>query len=317
MSFRWNTRTLYLTYSQCSLPKEEVYSQLAHILEWKCANGIEKYLVAEEKHQDGGDHLHVFLMLSKRLQSRNSRLLDLEGIEGEAYHPNVETKVRSPARVIRYCKKDGNFITNLSFEIKSDPWKEMMEAASAGGIAEARSLIAQARTRDSIIYATQIDRALIAVLRATPPDLENLSMDHFSCPIPEWDVRKTLIIQGASGLGKTCLAKLLLPGALFCSHVDALKSFSPGVHSGIIFDDLEFKHLPRTTQIHLTDYQDDRDIHCRHSNAFVPRFTSKIMTTNLKHWDILNTNEEAIHRRTTCWKVKKTKRKGILVKLVY
>jgi len=302
-SFQWDTMALYLTYSQCSLPKEEAFSQINEILEW---HEIDQYLIAEEKHENGGDHLHVYLKLKYRLRSRNSRLLDLVGIEGEAYHPNVETRLRSAARVMRYCTKDGNFIGNIHVEVKLNPWTQMIETAEKGDMKAARAIARAKLPRESIVCATAISTALTAAVRQAPRDLSSLSLDHFSgLEDLVWDQSKTLIIQGAAGLGKTNLAKLMIPGALFCSHVDTLKSFQIGVHTGIIFDDLEFKHLPRSTQIHICDYEDDRDIHCRHYNAFIPAKTPKIITTNLKHYDVLLTDDPAIDRRTVVWVMEK------------
>jgi len=310
--FRFNTNTLYLTYSQCPLPNEECLEQLRQALE---PNEIVEYIIAEEKHLDGNGHLHCFLILRDRCQSRNQRLVDLTGLEGEIYHPNIQARVKSPKKCQAYCRKDGNFLTNMQFKPTSDPWSEMVELAGSGHLKEARELICLEKPRDSIIYASQINTALLAVTRGRPVNITALTMERYP-DLPEWDKKKTLIIQGESGLGKTCLAKLLLPGALFCTHVDTLKSFQIGVHTGIIFDDLEFLHLPRTTQIHVTDTADARDIHCRHSNAYVPEGIPRIITTNLTHDRVLATTDPAIARRTTCWELFVFK-KNLKIKEVY
>lgn len=92
-----------------------------------------------------------------------------------------------------------------------------------------------------------------------------------------------------------------MPTALFCSHAEDLKLYDPKVHNGLIFDDMNFQHWPRESQIHLVDYEHTRSIHCRYANARILAQTSKIFTTNLKSWMMLNTADEAIRRRTTCW----------------
>jgi len=306
--FRFDTKTLYLTYSQCSLPKEEVFSQLGDILS-KENNEILEYIVAEEKHQSGDGHLHCYLTLRNQLRSRNQRLLDLVGLEEEIYHPNIQGRVKSPRRCMEYCRKEGQYLTNIPISLsKNGTWGNMLDLAKSGDLQKARELIANNEPRDSIIYATQINTALLAVTRAAVRDTTALTMERYP-DLPNWDRKKTLIIQGESGLGKTCLARLLLPTALFCTHVDTLKSFQLGVHKGIIFDDLEFKHLPRTTQIHVTDTADPRDIHCRHTCAFIPEDIPRIITTNLTHDRVLDTTDPAIARRTTAWELTVFKQK--------
>lgn len=301
MAFRFDTKTLYLTYAQCSLPKEEVYSQLAELL---YPNDFEQYIIAEERHKDGNFHVHAYLVLHSQFRSRNAKALDLTGLEGEKYHPHIQARVRSPTRCIAYCQKEGNYLTNMTFEPSTNPWTTMLEEARSGHIQQARLTIEQAKPRDSIIYSTQINTALLAALRSMAPITTALTTDHYEA-IPDWNRALSLIIEGPSGLGKTSLAKLLLPKALFCSHVDTLKSFQIGVHEGIIFDDVTFSHLPRVTQIHICDTYDNRDIHCRHSNAFIPAHTPRIFTTNEKHYNVVKTDDEAIARRTTVWYMEK------------
>lgn len=107
----------------------------------------------------------------------------------------------------------------------------------------------------------------------------------------------SLILWGESGIGKTQFAKALLPGALLASHIDDLRSFDPGTHNGIIFDDMDFAHTPRTSQIHLVDFDEDRSIHCRYDVAFIPAGTQKIFTTNEAGGRIVDLRDAAIKRR--------------------
>lgn len=111
-----------------------------------------------------------------------------------------------------------------------------------------------------------------------------------------WDDshRKSLIIQGPPGCGKTNWAKIhALKPALFVSHLDRLKDFKVGVHRSIIFDDLDFHHLPRTSQIHLVDRENPRDIHIRYCVAHIPAGVQKIFTCNHEPF----TRDDAIRRR--------------------
>jgi len=114
----------------------------------------------------------------------------------------------------------------------------------------------------------------------------------------------SVIIWGPAGTGKTHLAKALLAGkALFVSHMDQLKEFDNKRHSGIIFDDMDFSHLPREPQIHIVDQDDDRALHCRYDIANIPRKTTKIFTTNKEGGEIFLLSDPAIARRVSPYQV--------------
>jgi len=127
--------------------------------------------------------------------------------------------------------------------------------------------------------------------------------------VPPWARSRALILHGLSGLGKSSLARSLLPTALFIRHIEDLKKFKTGYHEGIIFDDMSFMgepgtakgRWPRESQIHLVDYDYDRSIHGRYYNTTIPAGTPKIFTTNLSPREILAVTEQAIERRTTSW----------------
>lgn len=114
---------------------------------------------------------------------------------------------------------------------------------------------------------------------------------------PLTDFSKSIIIQGASGIGKTEYAKMHFQNSLMVSHMDDLLEFVTEVHDGIVFDDMKFRHLPRTAQIHLLDTDNDRSIHCRYNTAFIPKGTRKIFTCNDYDGDIFDLNDPAIMRR--------------------
>lgn len=104
----------------------------------------------------------------------------------------------------------------------------------------------------------------------------------------DWDLKvgpfRCLYLWGPSGFGKTEWACAKFNNPLFCSHLDNLKQFKPGVHDGIIFDDMSFAHLPRETCIAICDWDKPRQIHCRHYCANIPAEVKKIFLSN-KPWE--------------------------------
>jgi len=141
------------------------------------------------------------------------------------------------------------------------------------------------------------------------PLVASWDLETFGSP-PPWDRSKALILTGNSGLGKTCLARALMPTALFCNQIEDIRNFTT-LHNGIIFDDMNFLGDPltgkgawsREWQIHLVDFDYPRSLRLRYKNFTIPAGTSKIFTTNLLAREILTVHDEAIRRRTTAWLV--------------
>lgn len=96
--FRLSAKNLLLTYSQIDdLRRERVKEFLIEKLtplDW---------IIAHEKHKDGGDHYHCYLELAKRVNYTDPRCLDIDG-----YHGRYEA-VRSKKNCIQYVIKDGDF----------------------------------------------------------------------------------------------------------------------------------------------------------------------------------------------------------------
>lgn len=111
----------------------------------------------------------------------------------------------------------------------------------------------------------------------------------------------TNVVIGPPNCGKTQYALAHFKKPLLVSHQDDLLDFKPEYHTGIVFDDMDFKHWSRNSQIHLVDYNNSRSIHCRYRCAKIPKHTCKIFTCNYYPFD----EDEAIGRRVTVTEVTK------------
>lgn len=119
MAFRIQSQTFFLTYPQCNLQHEEVKELLKakEVPRFK----IKSYLIAKEKHADGiAEHFHVYLKLEKKFNCNNQEWFDIRG-----FHPNIQS-CRSPADVIAYASKDGDYIKSDDISIeKKVTWSEI------------------------------------------------------------------------------------------------------------------------------------------------------------------------------------------------
>ncbi len=119
MSFRFNAQKVYLTYSQTKAKQSPEYL-LRNIS--KIAD-VEEYLISQERHKDGGYHLHAYFKFTKKLDKRSARVFDLS-YYNKSYHPNIQVP-KKRFKLFHYIKKDKSFITNI---LETRPaWEVMLD----------------------------------------------------------------------------------------------------------------------------------------------------------------------------------------------
>lgn len=92
----------FLTYPQCPLGRQELRDFLVNTV------GVQKYLIARERHSDGNHHLHAYIHFGRRRRFTHSTAFDVGG-----HHPNIQTP-RSARSVIAYCcKEDAEPLANF------------------------------------------------------------------------------------------------------------------------------------------------------------------------------------------------------------
>lgn len=127
-TFRFQAQTIFLTYAQCSVPKECLLTKLQEIF------AITEYCICVEQHSDGTPHLHAFLKLDSKIHKRDPSFADISTIDflndgtenPRNYHPNI-TSPRNIKAVIKYIQKDNDYIA-------SDGIKELLNKKNYGQI---------------------------------------------------------------------------------------------------------------------------------------------------------------------------------------
>lgn len=104
-NFRISSKNIFLTFPQCPFPLESFKQNLLDFFE---SFEIEKGVCSQENHQDGNQHLHAYLCLKKKFESRNIAVFD--SLVSPAKHPNIVSRLRGgPLATIQYVIKEGNY----------------------------------------------------------------------------------------------------------------------------------------------------------------------------------------------------------------
>lgn len=224
--FRLRTQRLYLTYPKCCLSPEEALAQLKLYLQ------PSEWIIATEKHKDGSPHLHVYCYRAQIWSITNPRELDLacpnetcEWSQAGQHHGNYQA-CRSPKAVALYVTKENTWITNLGNErlndlrlgqsktttssAKKEAYIRAREKARTEGIRAAmEELESENKTaRDLCLHGDAIQKNLCR-LRIPKRQLKH-RLEDFSLTW-SWDMEKMLILTGPTGVGKSSLAKAMLP----------------------------------------------------------------------------------------------------------
>lgn len=100
--FRLNAKKFFLTYPQCDTGPVSAMEALRT----KFGENLVSCVVGQEMHQDGHLHLHVALELARPVDTRDAHYFDF--VTGT--HGNYQG-ARDWCKVLRYCTKEGRFIS--------------------------------------------------------------------------------------------------------------------------------------------------------------------------------------------------------------
>jgi len=288
----YNGKRFFLTFARCRDSAEDLVKFL------QSRANVSYFLVANELHEDGTPHLHACIEFDS-VQRHDKDWLNFNG-----KHPNKQDPRKWEA-CKQYCKKDGKFIEGPEDYVLRECLRTMAPSEIAKTFDEkpkwfdycVQNKIAYSFAKDFWEWSRNDQFTIQADDETQGKICKSLDSLEF-CR----DKFKTLVLCGESGCGKTTWAKRNAPRpALFVSHIDTLKKFDTEVHKSIIFDDVDFNHYPRTSQIHLVDFDNPRAIHVRYGCVEIPAGIFKIFTCNSHP---LTLTDAAIRRRVQVYNVK-------------
>lgn len=264
---------------------------------------VKRAVVGKEVGENGTPHLQG--RATFKTTKRMAQLKKLLGIQVEDEDGNMAFVPSRAHFEITKATKDWSYLYKGEVIIdvanqKQGKRTDLEEVAAA--VREGSSLrdIAMTFPVAYIRYHNGI-RALQEETKEAKTPTRMWTADDFKVPTLNWDAwtRRSWILFGPPNTGKTNWALCSFETPLLVRHLDDLKQLKPE-HDGIVFDDMEFKHLPRSTQIHLVDYEFASTIYARYTNATIPRGMRRIFTTNESPDDLFKWDGAISRRVNVC-----------------
>ncbi|ALE29682.1 replication associated protein [Lake Sarah-associated circular virus-26] len=247
MVFNFNAKHVFLTYPQTTLTKEALYEAS---IRWGCVSGT----IGQEKHQDGGLHLHAVFAFDRKRHIRDERFFDLEG-----YHPNVQS-ARNVKAVREYCEKeDPEALRYGAFEgCEKIDWKDLLGLATDS--AHFIKLVTDRDVSFCVKHFSNVRAFAEYTFRSRKEDFTPQFTDFRNQLRPMQDFHAELlrpsrprerhtsiVIVGATRLGKTEWARSLGNHTYWSGAVDWTRHDNHSRYA--VIDDLSLEYIPRLQQI--------------------------------------------------------------------
>lgn len=270
--FRLNARNFFLTYSNVEQQGWHAFTN-QELFEFLTAlSGTTYVCVGQEQHEDGSPHFHAIVTFKSKKDLRNESFFNFGNC-----HPNIQP-VHNYRAAISYCKKDGHWTETPKTQ---EPERDLLQLAMQSAEAEYfQTCYTKGVPYGYATHFWKLGRG-IGQEHTICDNSPEAAIIQESCRIPiDFTETPSVLFVGSSGIGKTSHARNILPKPfLLVRHLDTLKHLTCE-HKGILFDDLDFRHLPLSTQINLCDYDLPSTIHIRYGTAVIPAKTPRVFTCN-------------------------------------
>ena len=312
--FLLQTKEIFLTYSQSGkLELEFVINTLLIKLNiW----AIKDFLLSKELHEDGNPHIHVYLKTLRRTHIENPSYFDIE-FEENIFHPNIQP-ARKVVNVINYILKfvkskyDENLYFSNSMSSRIDDRAEFMPLSIAamalaenGQIEKALNLYRQEKPDFFLKNHLSLEKALRSLYVKARGCVAKFDMGKFHIPeslkngFVEFEIGfqnknpKSLYLQGSPGTGKSrvieaYVVKTLKLNPLTINDINSIRNFTEGIHTAIIFDDVNLSKVSEEELIKLLDSEQESTFRVTHGSISIPAYTPRFFSSNKELKDCVN-----------------------------
>lgn len=243
------------------------------------------YIIAKERHRDGGIHYHAYAEYRQR-QDRNLTadfFLDNQrpNIKAKRSHQEKETAAT-------YCRKDGDYIEHGTFappQIRASAHLQAAINEAGGEMTKYIEYLIDNNINHPLLrdYWISSNAAWRLNTIYDGDSVKDADITSFALNALLYDPaeQRTYVLRGPSGVGKTTWAIRNIPKpSLWVRHADTLKLFQPLIHKSILIDEVSWRHTPHANQINICDTRQVAEIHIRYQVARIPPGVPRIFTCN-------------------------------------
>lgn len=278
-AWNFNCKQAFLTYSKCPLSAQQLYEALT-ALSTAAGKDVLGATIGEEEHKDGTPHLHCAIRWASKWHCRNARFLDVTH-EEVVYHPNIK-RVKGYKRAQAYATKHGNYHLFGTDTVG----RSYLALAREGKYTEAVEAFAEQHPLSYVQNLWKVESHLrILSQRAIGTGPPPFDLSTFELPegVERWQrdhrTSHTLVLCGPPRLGKTSLARALLPGAIVANSIEGLRRCRDAT-AGLIVDDADLRRLSDVCLTALCDRALARDLPARYTDIHIPAETPMIICCN-------------------------------------
>lgn len=190
-NFRFKGHGFFFTYARTDVRKDIILDHIKTIFRTVFRTKPIEWVVANELHQDGMPHCHIFVRVDAALDTtKSSSIFDYKD-----RHPNIQS-ARSCKGVIKYCAKKGDYLTNIASKVERYLTEEENE----------REVLAKKMMAGTPLYELVEEKpTLIYGYSRLKQDIQAYLLDKFN-PEP-LDSVCGIWIAGPGGAGKTTIAR--------------------------------------------------------------------------------------------------------------
>lgn len=309
--FRLQGKKLLLTYSQCPLDLDFCINVIKDNLSLKNGRTVTEFMLSIEKHKDQqSTHIHAYIELNKRIDSKNPRLFDIT-LGDKTYHPNILVS-RYKNACLEYILKDVIDLNSLDFiaspelrrylsvennKIKILTYHQaVIKLSENGAVDEAMNLIKHKEPAKYISSHISLRKSLKALQSMKNQLSPKVYVDCTHMTVVQ-DVKEeikkahseylTPMLVGETKTGKTVLmhdfiVNTLKLSPLIINNIDGIRFFDPNEHNTLFFDDCNFSTVQTEEMLlKLFDCESATTFNVKHGSVQIPANTPRFVCSNV------------------------------------